>query len=486
MNITLKYILTALTIFLIIMVATFVQVYYDYAETDKKQRVTVTDITKVVESHVMQTVTQSQHILDLVAELIMETDNPETMLQPSRFLLLQTYCRSLVGCNSLSVINPSGTVVANSHVNGRANIDVSDRLYFKEATRTKKLFIGPAIITRTPGNPILFSIARPVFNSDGKLTSVIVVGINTNQVTDFYGLMGFGVSPTVSIFKKNADLVARYPNMKDYVGTNIINGPLFKQQLPKRMDGTFKSNSALDGKTRIAAYRSIPELDLVVFAGIEQSTAFLDWRNRTKRTVSIMASVLLFIMTGFYFLYKIVGQRTTLTAKNRDLNILVYLDSLTGIANRRTFDKALPVNWSNYQQSKQQFSLMMIDIDFFKQYNDKYGHQAGDACLKQVAKAISSCVLREIDLAARYGGEEFAVILNNSDSMGAIMVADRICKAVQALQIPHEASDVGQVVTISIGVATSNQTKTLDGLVPLADKALYQAKEAGRNRVNLY
>lgn len=166
------------------------------------------------------------------------------------------------------------------------------------------------------------------------------------------------------------------------------------------------------------------------------------------------------------------------------LQDLAAKDGLTGIANRRSFDQALATEWQRAMRETHPLTLLMVDVDHFKHYNDTYGHLAGDECLKRIASAMANTPLRAYDLVARYGGEEFAIILPEVTAAGAQAVAERIRAAVEHLGIPDTTSEAG-VVTISIGAATANALigSTPTQLVAAADAALYQAKHAGRNRV---
>jgi diguanylate cyclase (GGDEF)-like protein len=168
---------------------------------------------------------------------------------------------------------------------------------------------------------------------------------------------------------------------------------------------------------------------------------------------------------------------------NRELQRLASLDGLTGVANRRRFDEYLDAEWQHLAREKLPLSLILCDIDFFKKYNDTYGHQAGDACLRRVADALRFCARRSVDLVARYGGEEFAVILPNTTDIGATLVAEEIRTVVNALEIAHAQSAVSEHVTLSLGVAcmqpSPNTTPSM--LIASADAALYKAKAAGRN-----
>lgn len=174
---------------------------------------------------------------------------------------------------------------------------------------------------------------------------------------------------------------------------------------------------------------------------------------------------------------------TTQKELQQALQKLASVDSLTSVANRRHFDEILAKEWRRAARSEQTLSLLMVDVDHFKQYNDAYGHPAGDACLQQIAAAMSGQMHRASDLVARYGGEEFAVILPNSTVAGAVVVAERIRAAVENLAIPHRTAE-GRV-TVSIGAAGLQPLPGKDqkDLIANADMALYLAKEAGRNCV---
>lgn len=173
--------------------------------------------------------------------------------------------------------------------------------------------------------------------------------------------------------------------------------------------------------------------------------------------------------------------------QQRDLlESLNITDCLTGISNRRHFDQSLSNNWQASCRTDSLISLLMIDIDHFKEYNDSNGHHAGDACLTKVAKALDGQKERELDQVCRYGGEEFAVILPYTDLDGAKLIAERMLSAVRKLEIPHTGSSAAEIVTISIGAACTQAGKdhTLEQLIKQADEALYRAKSAGRNRLH--
>ena len=164
------------------------------------------------------------------------------------------------------------------------------------------------------------------------------------------------------------------------------------------------------------------------------------------------------------------------------------VDGLLQIANRKYFDTRLREACASAFRRKQALGLLMIDVDFFKRYNDSYGHQAGDACLQAVARAVQKALTRSTDLAARYGGEELAVILPDTDEAGVIAVAERVVAEVSALGLPHKSSDAAPFVTVSVGAVSQVPTEKEGDLSLLghADTALYSAKDSGRNRSVLY
>lgn len=157
----------------------------------------------------------------------------------------------------------------------------------------------------------------------------------------------------------------------------------------------------------------------------------------------------------------------------------------SGLANRRAFDDALHAEWRQGQRRGTPLALIMIDIDHFKAYNDRYGHQDGDVCLQAVAKALKTGCGRPHDLVARYGGEEFVCLLPECDLAAAQAKAEELCRSVAALGIPHDASATAPMVTISLGVAAAvpEENSSSVWLLATADAALYQAKSGGRNRV---
>ncbi|GEM_PF-1993198 len=177
--------------------------------------------------------------------------------------------------------------------------------------------------------------------------------------------------------------------------------------------------------------------------------------------------------------------RQKLEIANRSLEDLAHLDGLTGIPNRRQMDKFLAHEWKRAAREQQPLSLMLCDIDYFKVYNDTYGHQAGDIALQKVAQCLHEQLKRPADFVARYGGEEFIIILPNTPHSGGRSMAENVLQAIRHLRIPHEGSQASPFLSLSIGLSCTVPTHDgqAESLVQCADQALYQAKEQGRNQV---
>jgi diguanylate cyclase (GGDEF)-like protein/PAS domain S-box-containing protein len=188
------------------------------------------------------------------------------------------------------------------------------------------------------------------------------------------------------------------------------------------------------------------------------------------------------------FMFDISERKRTeekLLGLQKELEELSYKDGLTGVANRRRFDALMEIEWSNARRNKQPLSLVMLDIDYFKQYNDHYGHLEGDQCLKLVARILGKAATRARDFVARYGGDEFVLVLPETDESAARKIAERCRELFAKDQIPHERSGIDSVLTVSLGVSTTIPAHDAELLllIEAADKQLYQAKQQGRNRV---
>jgi diguanylate cyclase (GGDEF)-like protein len=272
---------------------------------------------------------------------------------------------------------------------------------------------------------------------------------------------------------------------------------LFKEYREMGPFGTKMIKSIVDGTIRLYSYQHLENYPLLVGVALSKEEILAEWRAQTWRVALICTA--LFGLLGIFATYLILQIRVrqstahelhyakrSLERLNGELEALASEDGLTGLSNRRKFDAALNQEFHRAIRNRSSLALIMIDVDRFKQFNDMYGHPAGDECLRRIGGVLKNVPSRASDMAARYGGEEMAVLLPDTDAVGAYVIAERIRAEVEALAIPHKANPNG-VATISAGVAAIRPTlqdpNALE-LVRMADRALYAAKANGRNNVS--
>lgn len=261
----------------------------------------------------------------------------------------------------------------------------------------------------------------------------------------------------------------------------------------------------VDGLTLLAAYRSNPatrDIPIIVLSTKEEPTvksaAFAaganDYLVKLPDAIELVARIRYHSRSYIALQQRDEAYRALresqqqLLETNLVLQRLMNSDGLTGLSNRRHFDEYLEMEWRRSLREQSQLSLLMIDVDYFKSYNDTFGHVAGDEALRQVAGAIREGCSRSSDLAARYGGEEFAMVLPGTSPGGARLLAEKVRRTVESLQISHDQPRPGSHLTVSIGVSTlvpGGGGQTFRVLIEMADQALYQAKNNGRNQVGL-
>ncbi|WP_306163350.1 GGDEF domain-containing protein [Pseudomonas sp. B14-6] len=245
-------------------------------------------------------------------------------------------------------------------------------------------------------------------------------------------------------------------------------------------------NSIIDGVDRLFGYSLLQKYPLVVAAANSREAILSAWWAGTIKMGAMIGVVLVVNLLVGLLLIKQVRHGLTVEGDLKDaqaiLEKLVLQDALTGLSNRRHLEKNLKLEWLRAIRHRSSISLIMIDIDFFKSFNDQYGHIAGDHCITSVGEAARQSINRPSDLAVRYGGEEFAILLPDTKAGGAYKMAEKIRLAVMSLSIPHQENPNGSV-TVSLGVYTCvPDSSDYQFLMTQADSALYLAKRSGRNR----
>jgi diguanylate cyclase (GGDEF)-like protein len=395
-------------------------------------------------------------------------------------------------------------------VNSRA---ATEELAFNNADREYFIYhrthagrgphVGDPVISRSSGKWIM-PVSRRLDKPDGGFGGVALATLDIDYFRRFYQSFDVGARGAVGLISNTGVLMLRQPFDADRVGTSLRDSALFRHYMGLGGGAAPRSGSAIlpspvDGEHRLNSFRALEHYPLFVTAALSREEMLERWRRDTfMRSIGV---VLLAALMG-YFGKRLVDQiklreqaekellkaRDALESVNRTLERQAMQDGLTGLANRRQFDVTLGNEFSRAMRHESTLAFIMIDVDYFKQYNDLYGHSAGDEVLRSVSKLIRALTpKRPGDLTARYGGEEIGILLPNTDLDGAHAVAERIRRAIEDMRMAHTGSAAGYV-TISAGVATLSPQRGVHlppMLVEAADKALYAAKSAGRNRVCL-
>lgn len=290
--------------------------------------------------------------------------------------------------------------------------------------------------------------------------------------------LNVGRDSSVNLISRDGILLAQEPPRADnLIGQDFSQRPNFIRIL-REGNGSFKGLSN-NLQPRLYTFSQVGDLPLIVIVALSSNEVFASWQRTALVVGGATGALCLGLLWLTWLLCRELRRRQS---AEQELAQLAATDALTGLDNRRSLDQTLAREWGRAQRSHSDLSLLMLDVDHFKAFNDRYGHPLGDEALRIVARVISDNIRRPGDLAARYGGEEFAVVLPETDNEGARRIAEHIRLAVER-QPPIR--DGTSPITISIGLSTWAGTpkSSLEALCSMADKALYQAKSEGRNRV---
>jgi len=430
---------------------------------------------------------KSDLVLTSLADWI-QTDGFGPVQQPRLQKVFARRVQALHQLQGIVLFDQKGQWVVSSYENLPRGAGVADREYFQyhQQNVSTVAHIGPAIRSRVNGEWII-PVSRRVNDRNGNFQGVLMAGIKMAYFDRFF--QSFSLDDNGSMFLALTDgtLLARRPFVEAQIGTSLAKGEIFQKLLPKATFGNAMFTSAIDGVTRLYGYRQLEAYPLVVSAASSREAILAGWYDTAFRSSLIVAFVLVGVgLFGWVFIHQVrVGERieADLREAQQALELIATHDSLTGLANRRLFERALDIEFGRGARQQSPLGLIMLDIDYFKRYNDTYGHVVGDHCLAEVAKVVKSCCHRKADLAVRYGGEEFAVLLPDTDIHGAMTLAEQIRRSVIDMHISHTGSPHGHV-TVSLGCYSfiPSGRDPMDMFIERADAALYQAKHSGRNR----
>jgi len=444
---------------------------------------------------------------------------------------------------AVAMIRPDGIVACGSRP-GAAGLDAGDRPYFREAMVSdgSRAVLSSLTLSRASGRPTMF-VAVPV-RVGALRAGVLIASLNLQWFARLGDRLPVGSTRSVEVLdSRDGAVLARAQDLTAQAGEMAPDHPVLQAYRASPSSGSIVA-ADVDGVSRIFGFAPLPGRGGIVIAiGLLESKVRMaaDTRSGVVLIAAVGAAGFAFFVTwmaadrvllgpirslavaahqvgsgdmsaharmgrgaarelrqlGASFARmarrlreregRITAMQAELEEMNRQLRILVRQDGLTGLGNRRHFDDMLGTEYRRAMRMGTPLTLIMVDVDRFKAFNDLYGHPAGDACLQAVARALAASLRRPADLAARYGGEEFAVLLPSTDEAGALVSAARIQDAMRAAALPHAGSE-GGFLSLSLGVAVLMPSGGGDGpaaLVEAADTALYAAKRAGRNQVQV-
>jgi diguanylate cyclase (GGDEF)-like protein len=412
---------------------------------------------------------------------------PEISALPMPVRRLVLFDRSLEATNvsSVSVLDSDGRVVISMKDSRAVGQNFSDREYFRSHVNTQDdgMHISTPFSPRF-GDPALHvAMSRRLTNPDGTFGGVAVLYLNVNYFHHLLQGIELGQHGRTVIFGPGGNVFMTMPYNVDMVGKDQSGNPIFRTLRNKRT-GSFLAHSPIDGLERLIVYRTVEGTDIKVLVAPATEDIYATWSHRAAQ---VLGSALMF-GAALVAMAALLGRELRARHRaERRMEEMAHTDGLTGLSNRRSLDTALAREGARLGRSARALSLLFVDVDFFKRFNDSQGHPAGDQVLEQVGSALAKAVQRPGDQVGRYGGEEFLVLLAQTDLAGACLVAEKVRLAVAALDIAHPDSPLGRV-TVSIGVASRSAEDDIDveTLTASADAALYQAKSAGRNCVRVF
>jgi diguanylate cyclase (GGDEF)-like protein len=375
----------------------------------------------------------------------------------------------------------------------KANNADRDYFLYHQTHAGRETHVGKPVRSRSTGVMVI-PVSRRIDRPDGSFGGVALVTLDLGYFGRFYDRFDIGRAGVILLARDDGTLFYRRPFKESLVGTNIGKGQIFQMMRRTGPVGSVMLKSNIDGIVRLYSYHRLEGYPLVVISAQSKDEILGDWWLAVIKMSCVVAFAIGMLAWGGARMIRQIRIREkledelrrageTLEQHNQALKTLADSDGLTGLANRRLFGEALAGELARARRNGGRFALILADVDFFKKYNDRYGHVAGDDCLRQVAAVIGGGARRPGDLAARYGGEEFAVILPDTDLDGARTVAEGIRAAVAALEIAH-ADAAGGKVGLSLGVVAGLAEAEPDcAWIEAADRLLYEAKAAGRNRV---
>jgi diguanylate cyclase (GGDEF)-like protein len=386
---------------------------------------------------------------------------------------------------SLLAVNENGNLIADAGpMILPRDINVAEAPYFtvhKENSNVG-LFVSRPYRSKVRLGDSSVAFSRRLSRPDGRFAGVVMGSLPLSTLDSALKELTLGQKSAINLFRDDGILLTRHPFDETQINQDFGHSP-YVQRLLQGKSGTFHSTSPVDGIRRILSFQRLERYPLVLTVALATDEVLADWKQKAI-VLSTMTGVLCLAVISLTALFR--RELTRRTIAETKLRRVARTDDLTGLLNRRGFRQTFEREWRQAIRSGSSLSLLYIDVDYFKSFNDRYGHGYGDEVLSSIARVLEANIRRPRDIAARHGGEEFAIVLPETDASGAQRIAETIRQAIMAIRITHESSP-HHTVTVSIGVATAQPSrgKASAHLLEIADTALYRAKAAGRNTVHM-
>jgi diguanylate cyclase (GGDEF)-like protein len=435
---------------------------------------------------------------------------------------------------SLMIVGQDGRIQC-STANTYVGVDLSDRPYLTKARTTRDFVFSDFLLARPTNTPMVMA-AYPVSAINDEADSVVLAAVNLDWMSKIMSNLGGRPGISAALIDSAGTVLAAPADQASMIGRALDTIPLLSAIADKAIGSDSSEGSlsfvAADGSRRGISFARIPGTESRLIVSIDEAKVSAAINREIRTAYLQLAFVCLFVLLGALIaaekliiqpidtmaaMAKRIGggewsvraarsrmpaefvplarafnamaaqlaeRDRELLATNDRLTVIASIDMLSGLANRRGFQNRLDFEWMRAQQYDSELSLLMIDVDHFKLFNDTYGHPEGDVCLSKLGETLAGIAAETMGFAGRYGGEEFCLLLPNTDSKRALEIGESVRAAVQALAMPHCTSTY-QTVTVSVGVACTapNVSQRPGDLIEAADAALYAAKHRGRNAV---
>jgi len=465
----------------LIMVIVAVLLIREHASTLQAATRSTTNIAQLINADVLRNV----ELYDLALKGLIAARQREDLAQVSaniQHLVQFDLSTAAPFKGEVLLLDANGTVIADSSTLQPTPRNFANRDYFQVHTKDAQagLYISRPFKIHCDCDQVWrMAFSRRVSGPNGEFAGVAVATMRLAYFDQLFNTVTIGNGSSVNLLNNQGFLLAQQPLLEsDMIDKDLSERPNFKRIL-REGSGTFQAISAISGTERLYTFTNVGELPLIVVVALSSQDVFARWQRAALLTSGATGILCIGLLWLTWMLRRELRRRYR---AERVLSELAAVDALTGLANRRILDERLRLEWDRAQRSLEPLTVLMIDVDHFKAFNDRHGHHGGDAALRTVAQVIGANIRRPADLAARYGGEEFAVVLPHTDAKGAWVIAEHIRSSIEHL--PRVAGDA-QPITASIGMSTWDKRSrlSLEALLLSADQALYEAKHSGRNRI---